>query len=135
MQCLVAKQLLPTFGSNALDFVYTLDSKSYPGETVLYVVEYLKEDKSEGMIYTVFMTDRHGEQVFNIQNNARFKWPRRAGGEIDFVDPPLGGTRTQEHLISALKQIHDQPGHAIPSEAIRSVSKGVECESYTDQLR
>ena len=99
------------------------------------MVEYLKGTRSEGLVYTVVLTKENGKQIFNIQNNARFKWPKRAGGEIDFVDPPLGGTWTQEHLTSAIKQIHDEAGHAVPSEDIRSVSDGVRCESYTDQQR
>lgn len=134
-QCLAAKRFLPPLHSGTLNFGYATDTESYPGETVLYVVQYLKSNRSNGLVYTVFLTREGGEQVFNIQNNASFEWPTRPDGEIDFVNPPLGGDWTQTRLMSAIRRILAQPRITIPADVLRAVQTGIRCEAYTDLQR
>lgn len=109
---------------------YFLDESSYPGKKVLYVATYKTEDRSKGYVFTVFLSSDGDQQVFNIQNNARFKLTKRNG--VDFVDPPLGGTWTQEHLSSAIEKMQEKPTFLITTKTLRSDST-IKCESYTDR--
>jgi hypothetical protein len=88
-QCLAAKNHLPPSKATVVSFGYVLDAKSYPGEKVLYVVEYLGPGRSEGYVFAVFLTQKGTRRIFNIQNNAKFV---RSKDGIGFVEPPLGGT-------------------------------------------
>jgi len=48
------------------------------------------------------------------------------------VDPPLGGTWTQEHLVSAIKRIERRTTFTVPVKELQSPSAEVNCESYAD---
>jgi hypothetical protein len=72
-----------------LSFGYFLDKESHPGEEALYLVHYPSSSRSKGVVYVMFVTEKGGIRTFDIQNNASFVL---SGKEIDFVNPPLGGT-------------------------------------------
>jgi len=112
-----------------------VDSISYPGEKVIYLVEYIGPGRSHGMVFAVWLTEEGSDKVFNIQNNAKFV--RSNKGEdvvegVNFVEPPLGGTWTQERLVSAIKLIEGQPRFMIPVEGLLVAPANTRCESYTD---
>ena len=132
-QCLAAKDFLAPSTAAALSFGYLLDVKSYPGEKLVYVVRYTGSDRSHGEAFTVFVTERQGQQVFNIQNNATFV---RTKGGVEFArnGDPLGGIWTQQHLVSAIKQIELQSSFRIPVRKLRAPPL-IRCEAYTDNWR
>lgn len=130
--CLAAKGFLPPSKTTTLMFGYLLDEKSYPGETMLYVVNYPNPSRSNGIIFTIFLTENDGRQNFNIQNNARFTLFKRSNQNISFVTPPLGGAWIQEHLVSAIKQIGKQPRFTISVKDMLMVDPAISCEAYTD---
>ncbi len=132
-QCLATKKHLPPSKATALSFGYLVDAKSYPGEKVLYVVDYSGPGRSEGMVFTIFFEEKGGRQTFNIQNNARFVRSKDGIEGIDFPDPPLGGTWTQQHLVSAIKQIERQARFTFPASDLVGPSASTQCESYTDK--
>ena len=131
-QCLAAKEHLPPSKATALSFGYLVDAKSYPGERVLYVVDYSGPRRSEGMVFAIFLAEKDGRQIFNIQNNATFVRSKDGIEGIDFVDPPLGGTWTQQHLVSAIKRIARQPRFTVPVKELLAPSALTQCESYAD---
>ncbi len=130
--CLAAKQFLPPSRKGDRTFGYVLDEKSYPGERMLYVVEDPKPSRREGLVFTIFVTDHDGHRSLNIQNNARFTASKRSDEGVSFQNPPLGGSWTQEHLVSAIKQIEKQPRLAIPAKSMLTIGPPVDCEAYTD---
>ena len=89
--CLAAKNFLPPSKARETTFGYLLDEKSYPGEKMLYVVEYPKPSRADGFVFTIFLTDRDGSLGFNIQNNARFTSSKDSDRRVSFATPPLGG--------------------------------------------
>jgi hypothetical protein len=136
-QCLAAKKHiwqdwldLETSKATALSFGYVLDAKSYPGEKVLYVVEYLGPGRSEGFVFAVFLTQNGTHRIFNIQNNAKFV---RSKDGIEFVEPPLGDTWTQERLVAAIERIQRQPRFKLRVKDLLPPSDLTQCESYTDR--
>jgi len=51
---------------------------------------------------------------------------------VSFVNPPLGGTWTQEHLASAIKEIEKQPRFALSVKDLSAADPSLVCEAYTD---
>jgi hypothetical protein len=129
VHCLAAKKFLPPSKAAEMTFGYVLDEKSYPGEKVLYVVNYPNPSRPDGFVFTIFLNEHDGHYDFNIQNNARFALSKDDAEGVSFVDPPLGGTWTQEHLTSAIKQIEKQPKFTISVERLFAVDPSCSCES------
>jgi hypothetical protein len=132
VHCLAAKRFLPLSKMTDGSFGYVLDEKSYPGEKMLYVVKYPKPSRRYGLVFTIFVTDHDGRRDFNIQNNAGFNASKDSDEGVSFTNPPLGGSWTQEHLVSAIKQIAKQPTVALPMKSLVEVDSSVSCEAYTD---
>lgn len=131
--CLAAKHFLPYSRATTLKFGYLLDEKSYPGKKVLYVVIYPHPSRQAGLVFAIFLPhDAH--QKFNIQNNARFKVSKNSK-EVLFITPPIGGTWTQEHLVSAVKRIGKQPELTIPVKSLLAEDSSASCMAYTDPTR
>lgn len=132
--CLAAKGFLPHAKTTKLTFGYLLDEKSYPGEKMLYVVNYGSPSRPGGFVFTIFLTEWDGRQDFNIQNNARFLLSKGKDSDegVSFEAPALGGTWTQEHLVSAIKQIEKQPKVTLSMKNLLTVDSSVGCEAYTD---
>src|SRR5450755_3251339 len=106
VRCLVVENFLPSSRATRLTFGYFLDEKSYAPERVIYVVMYAAPTRSNGLVFSIFLTKHQALQNFDIQNNASFVLSRRDGPHgVAFVDPPLGGTWTQERLASAIRPI------------------------------
>jgi hypothetical protein len=131
--CLAAKNFLPSSSAASLTFGYLVDQKSYPGEKVIYLVDYAGPARSNGLVFAVFLTEKGRHQTFNIQNNAGFVLSRHEFTGESFVDPPLGGTWTREHLASAIKRIEKQPRFTIPVKELFAADPSTSCESYTDR--
>ncbi|HWR13712.1 MAG TPA: hypothetical protein VN577_02720 [Terriglobales bacterium] len=129
-QCLLTKDFAALPKAKALDFGFVLDTKSYPGQKMLYVVNYTGPDRSNGMIFTLFLERRQRRQVFNIQNNGTFVRSKKG---VDFTNSPLGGIWTQEHLVSAIKQIEQGSRYTIPVKDLRAPAVEIECASYADR--
>ena len=132
VHCLAAKKFLPPSKAAEGTFGYLLDEKSYPGAKMLYVVEYPNPSRPDGFVFTIFVTDHDGRQNFNIQNNARFALSKDGDEGVSFVNPPLGGTWTREHLVSAIKQVEKQPRVTVSMKNLLAVDTSVSCEAYTD---
>lgn len=130
--CIAAKKFLPLPKTSENLFGYLLDEKSYPGEKILYVVVHQKKSRLEGSVFTVFLSDRDGTYHYDIQNNARFKLSENNNQRVFFVSPPLGGEWTQQHLVSAIKQIEKLPMITINTKDIVTNSATIDCEAYTD---
>lgn len=132
VHCLAVKNFLPPSKAADGTFGYLLDEKSYPGKKILYVVDYPNPSRPDGFVFTPFLTDHDGRQDFNIQNNARFALSEDAGDGLSFEDPPLGGTWTQAHLVTAIKQIERQPKAMLSMKNLLVADSEVSREAYTD---
>jgi hypothetical protein len=116
---------------------YFLTTKWYPGDRALYVVAYSNAHRSAGLVFTVFVSGADDHPVLDIQNNGRFVRSSRADAAfkkegVDFVEDPLGGIWTQEHLAMAIQQIGRQEALQIRSSDILAGSDSPRCESYAD---
>lgn len=131
-QCLEAKQFLPSSKATKLTFGYFLDEKSYPGTKEVYVVAYAAPARSNGLVFAIVLTQKDGHDVFDIQNNASFVLSKDEPIGVSFGNPPLGGTWTQEHLASAIKEIEKHQRATILVKDILTIDSSISCEAYTD---
>lgn len=132
-QCLAAKSFLPRSKATTLSFGYFLDTNSWPGQRVLYIVNYPNASQRGGFAYTLFLGQRDGKQVFNIQNNASFLLSKGGYDGISFVDPPLWGIWRQRHLALAIRKIERRPRTTISVHELSRVDFSFICQAYTDQ--
>jgi hypothetical protein len=130
--CLAAKDFLPPISATKLTFGYLLDEKSYPGEKMLYVVNFPNSSQPDGLVFTIFLTKTGGRQNFDIQNNARFTLSMDGDQGVSFISPALGGIWTQQHLVSAIKEIEKLPRSTVLTKDMLSIDSLVSCDAYTD---
>jgi hypothetical protein len=130
--CLAAKGFLPDSNNGNLTLGYFLDNRSYPGKKMLYVVVFASSHVSNGLAFTVYLTTKKDDyDNFNIQNNAGFVLDKDEPIGVSFVNPPLGGAWTEQHLASAILAIEHQPRFAIPLKTLFAENNS-SCESYAD---
>lgn len=130
IQCLAAKDfVVPT--KRPQRFGYFIDETSYPGQRVIYLVNFRALGRPNGFVYAVFVTDKQGHQYFDIQNNATFVVSKDLS-DVEFTNPPLGGVWTQEHLTSAIKEIERRPRMVLSARSAFSRDPSLNCEAYTD---
>lgn len=133
--CLLAKDFLPSSRATKLTLGYVLDEKSYGHERIVYVVRYASAVRSNGLVFTLFLTEHEGVRELDIQNNARFvlsKKSKSGTDAVDFVGPPLGGTWTQERLVAAIMQIEKQPRFTVALRDLSRPAFSIRCLAYTD---
>jgi hypothetical protein len=131
-QCLAAKTLSVHDKRPALEFGYWIDAKSYPGQQVIYVVDFLRSDSREGYVFTIFEGQKNGRSNLDIQNNGKFKMSA-SGKSIDFTEEILGGTWTHEQVESAIRRIAHQPRFSIAREVVFTKPEAGSCHSYADR--
>jgi len=130
--CLAVKEFLPTSRTGNFVLGYLLDDHSYPGDKVIYLVDFAAPDRSNGTVFAIVLTTKGGREDFYIQNNAGFVLSKHEPIGVNFVDPPLGGDWTQEHIASAIRRIEKGHRFTFPIKDLYVVDSSVVCESYTD---
>jgi hypothetical protein len=130
LRCLASKGFVEFAGKNRIRVAYVEDDRSYPGEKVVYLVRYTTPDRLEGELFAVFREDGNGGRGWSIENNATFRWS--GNGTVSFTNPPLGGVWTQEHLVSAVKQMASKSTFNVGADDLRAVPAKETCRAYTD---
>ncbi len=95
-------------------------------------MDYTGFGRSDGLVFAILVTQKDGRQVYDIQNNAKSIRSKDAEEGIDFVEPPLGGTWTQQHLVTAIKSIERLRIITVPASDLLRPALGTVCVSYTD---
>ena len=106
-----------------------LDTTAYPGEEALYVVAFEDGNPPKGMVFVFFVLQRDRRHTFRAENNATFVLRKKG---IEFLDPPLGGAWTQEHMEDAIDRIGQDAMYLFSIKDARGPSADVTCESYAD---
>lgn len=133
VSCLAKKNNFPLSSKSDGTFGYWLDTKSYPGESVIYVVNYINDEPKKGFVFVIFFSRNGDTQSFNIQNNATFLLSEEKSRSVKFVNPPLGGLWTQEHIVYAINKIEDGKKFIVPIIRKSAQKQPIVCTSYTDK--
>ncbi len=108
---------------------YIIDTKSYPHEKHLFVIAYT--GKRQGRVFDIKVEIKGAKERFTIENNSSYLHSSKG---ISFVDPPVGGVWTTEHLQTAVKRIElESTQHVLFTKDLRSPRAQTECRSYADK--
>jgi hypothetical protein len=117
------------------------DADPQRGEQMLYVVDYITPDHSDGSDGTAFPHsegtefsflvggDKH-RRVLRLLSTTKFRqvfFPEDASQRIELVDPPYGGIGTHEDVISAIRKIGFET-FKIPVTQLQKPPDSVGCE-------
>lgn len=111
-----------------LEMGYVTDSKSYPGQNLLNVVDYTTRTHSAGMVFTFLTKGKDPHRVLHLQYRTRFRQSDDGSQQLELLDPPLGGIWTQEQVLSAIRQIGFHT-YTIPIADVLNRSGAVQCDS------
>lgn len=131
-QCLAIKKQLPTSASTALSLGSWVDTTSYPGKKVLYVVATSGKNHSAGKVYAIFFVQGRHRQIFDIQNGTVFVQSNDGKGSINFVVPPIGGADSEGSFTSAIQHLDGQPRFTISGTELLAPLPHTTCKSYKD---
>ena len=98
----------------------------------IYLVSYFSSNHKQGYVFDIGYKKQDGRWILLLQNNAKFI---RSGKDVNFVDPPLGGTWTQEHLIKGIERIATQPAASFRIQSLLKPDSSTDCRSYADSDR
>lgn len=115
--------------SKELTLGYYLDTRSYPGEQALYVVDFSGPNLSKGLVFVFFVRQRSDQRVLRVENNASFIRKKKG---IEFTERPVGGVWTEEHVQDAVDRILQTAMYLFQVKEIRGPYPEVRCESYSD---
>jgi hypothetical protein len=98
----------------------------------IYLVTYVSSDRRQGYVFDIGYKEQNGRWVLLLQNNAKFV---RSGKDVNFVEPALGGTWTQEHLIEGIERIGAQSTSSFQIRNLLKPDSSTVCRSYSDPDR
>lgn len=130
--CLASKKQLPTAANSSLSLGSWTDTQSYPGKKVLYVVATSGSNHSAGQVYSIFYSEYHHHQMFDIQNGTTYVQLNDGKGPISFVVPPIGLADAEGSFISAIQQLNGQPRYTVTGAEISGPMSHTTCKSYID---
>jgi hypothetical protein len=110
-----------------LKVAFVRDHTSYPGEFHLVII--FLASRSSGQVFDLKEQRTKDLTRFSVENNGSF---RVSDGKVAFVDPPLGGVWTQEHLASDIKRALANTHYEISRRSLERV-RGISCTSYVDE--
>jgi hypothetical protein len=130
--CLASKKQLPTAANSSLSIGGWTDTKSYPGKKVLYLVATSGSNHSAGRVYSIFYTEYHHHQLFDIQNGTTFVQSTDGKGTINYVVPPIGLYDAEPSFTAAIGQLNSQPRYTVTGADISGKMTHTTCKSYVD---
>lgn len=130
--CLASKKQLPTSPGTALSLGSWTDAKSYPGKKVLYLVATTGSNHSAGQVYSIFYSEYHHHQMFDIQNGTTFVQSTDGKGTINYVVPPIGLADSEGSFTAAIQQLNSEPRYTVTGAEISGPMSHTTCKSYID---
>jgi hypothetical protein len=130
--CLASKKQLPAAANSSLSLGGWTDTKTYPGKKVLYLVATTGSNHSAGQVYSIFYTEYHHRQLFDIQNGTTFVQSNDGKGTTNYVVPPIGLTDAEGSFTAAIQQLNGQPRYTVTGAEISGPMSHTTCKSYVD---
>lgn len=116
---------------NSGKFAYIVDNESYPGERVMYVVNYTKSLTS-GYVFVIFLHKDKHQTIFKVENNATFVIRETEPSEVLFSNPPLGGGWARQHIIAAIRKASAARKYYVDASEMHGATAGAVCKSYAE---
>lgn len=104
------------------------DDKAYPGERMLYVVDYSSPLHTAGSVAAFIVQGKEPSPTLRLQFNVQFVQSDEGASNVSLVNPPFGGIGTQEHVIQAIHKVGFQTW-SIPVQSLVTKPNAAACES------
>jgi hypothetical protein len=104
------------------------------GEQRLYVVDYVAPYHSEGTVFTFLAGGDKHHRFLRLLFPTRFRSDFWDDGSrrIELVDPPFGGIRTHDEIISTIRKSGFEETFKIPVTQLRKPPDSVSCEMESE---
>jgi hypothetical protein len=109
-----------------LELGYVDDAKSYPGQELVYLVDYTTPTHSAGQVSTFLERGKAAHRVVRVQLTIAFRQSDDGSQRIELVDPPLGGIGTQDEVVAAIRKVGF---HTYTVQVGDLVNRATQCES------
>jgi hypothetical protein len=115
----------PLEEAKSLEVGTRYDRRSWEREN--HVVVAVFQTPVKGQVFDLTEERKGPKRIYTIENNGSFLIKR---GEIDFVDPPLGGVWTQENLEGNIRKIKAGAKKRVAVSTSSRSFPNVSCKSY-----
>lgn len=88
-----------------LELGYVNDTKSYPGQELVYLVDYTTPTHTAGQVSTFLERGKESHRVVRLQLTIGFRQSDDGSQRIELVDPPLGGISMQDAVVAAVRKV------------------------------
>lgn len=111
-----------------LEMGLVTDDKSYPGQQLLYVVDFASPLHTSGSVATFVVNGKEPHLILRLQYNVQFVQSDEGASNVRLVDPPFGGIGTQQHVVNAIHKVGFQT-FTIPVQSLVTKPNAAECQS------
>lgn len=113
-----------------LNLAYYIDTKSYPGTDLLYIMDYTAPIHSAGRAFALLVDGKEPRFVLRIQYGVQFRRAVDGTGRVELINPSMGGIWTQEHLIAAIREVENgEPTFTVPYAGLLISPDPISCQS------
>lgn len=114
--------------ANEVEMGFVTDTKSYPGEQLLYIVNFTTPLHTSGLVATFLADGKEPHLTLRLQYKVNFRQSDDGSQRVELINPPFGGISTQERVISAVHQV-EQRTWTIPLSPLVTQPNVADCES------
>lgn len=111
-----------------LEMGMVTDDKAYPGEHMVYVVDFSSPLHTGGVVSAFLVDGKEPNLRLRLQFSVQFVQSDGGASTVSLVNPPFGGIGTQEHVIQAIHKIGFQTW-TIPVQSLVTKPNAAACES------
>lgn len=111
-----------------LEMGLATDNKSYPGEQLLYVVDFASPMHTSGTVATFLVDGKEPNLTLRLQYNVHFVQSDEGASIVHLVNPPFGGIGTQQHVVDAIHKVGFQTW-TIPVQSLVTKPDVAACQS------
>ena len=111
-----------------LEMGLVTDDKAYPGERMVYVVDYSSPLHTAGSVAAFIVEGKEPSPTLRLQFNVRFVQSDEGASNVSLVNPPFGGIGTQQHVVQAIHKVGFQTW-TIPLRSLVTTPNEAECQS------
>ena len=131
-QCLVSSPevwLGSQRDSTELELGSVTDTKSYRGDTLLYLVDYTVSTHAEGIVYVFLVGGKSSRATLRLEYSVSFRQTDDGSQRVTLEDPPFGGLGSRAAVLDSIHHTSFRETWTIPVTDLARHSGHVQCTS------
>ena len=115
--------------STALELGSVTDTKSYRGDTLLYLVDYTLSTHAEGIVYVFLVEGKSSRATLHLEYSVPFHQTDDGSQRVTLEDPPFGGLASEAAVLYSIHHTSFRDTWTIPVTDLARHSDHVQCTS------